>query len=65
MKNVFKKGHELSRKPIIIRGVEYPSRKIASEVLGVAQSTITQAEKRGSLHSVGLRVMGRRLKSDW
>ena len=64
MKHIFKKGHELSFKPVTIRGVEYPSRKIAAEVLGVTTPAITGAEKRGSLDTVGLRIMGRRPKDD-
>ena len=66
MKSKFKKGHKLSRKPILIRGIEYSSRKIAAEVLGVSQSTITMAEKRGALDSVGLgRGCGGRKRYDW
>ena len=51
-------------KPITIRGVEYPSRLIASEVLEVSPSTISNAERRGTLHRVGLRKFGRPVKDE-
>jgi predicted nucleotidyltransferase len=42
-----------NEKPILIRGVEYPSRAIAAEVLGVTPAAISAARQRGSLATVG------------
>jgi hypothetical protein len=61
-KSRLSKGDRIAVKPIIIRGVEYPSRLIASEVLGVSPSTISMADKRGTLSRVGLREFGRPFK---
>jgi hypothetical protein len=55
----FQKGHKVNDKPVLIRGVEYPSRSIASEVLGIHKTTISMAAKRGVLDRVGLGLRGR------
>ena len=41
-------------KPVAIRGVTYPSQRLAAEALGVSTQTITQAVQRGTTDSVGL-----------
>ena len=39
-------------KPIRIQGVEYPSRKIAAEVLGLSQTALASRISRGTLHKI-------------
>lgn len=39
-------------KPIRIQGVEYPSRKIAAEVLGLSQTALASRISRGTLHKL-------------
>ena len=56
------KGDRIACKPIIIRGVEYPSQLIASNILGVAPGTISSALRRGTLPKVGLGIFGRNPK---
>ena len=41
-----------------IRGVTYPSQKDAAEAIGVSETTIYLARKRGTLDDVGLRKFG-------
>ena len=41
-------------KPVTIRGVTYPSQRLAAEALGVSTQTITNAVQRGRLGTVGL-----------
>jgi len=52
-----KKG--IASKPIVIQGVEYPSRKIAAEVLGVSVATIIRADKNNYLDKIGSGLRGR------
>ena len=42
-----------ARKPVTIRGVEYPSIAAAGQALGVAANTISGAAARGVLDNVG------------
>jgi len=46
-------------KPVLIRGVEYPSHSVAADVLGVTRQVIAQAKCRGTLETVGLGRTGR------
>lgn len=41
-------------KPVTIRGVTYPSQRLAAEALGVSKQTIAQAVQRGVTDNVGL-----------
>lgn len=47
-------------KPIVIRGVSYPSRYAAGKALGLSGSAIEKAAKRGNLEMVGLNRAGNR-----
>lgn len=49
-----RKGERIAENPITIRGVDYPSRAIAAEVLGVSRQAISMANARGRLDFVGL-----------
>lgn len=57
LKKHLKRG--IASKPILIQGVEYPSRKIAAEVLGVSVATIIRADKNNYLDKLGSELRGR------
>lgn len=44
----------LSKSPVTIRGVDYPSQLAAAKALGISVSAICNAKKRGRLDTVGL-----------
>ena len=55
---------DIAGKPIFIQGVEYPSRKMAAETLGVSASWVSRAYIRGSLDTLGTGERKSRKKTD-
>lgn len=48
--------------PVTIRGVTYPSQRLAAKSLGITPPAIAQAIRRGKLETVGLRSVNGRGK---
>jgi hypothetical protein len=51
--SVLNHKHRFRPKSVVVRGIKYPSRIACAKALGVSQSAVSQAARRGTLDTIG------------